>query len=150
MTNDKATEVKTTRTLHAIRDRLAELDAEAAKMQAEADRLALELKTRMARGTREMKPMQRKKTPANGVPVAAVHTQSFHIGDETDSATLNETVKRCIAERPRTRQEIIELTGARANRINGALIALQVQGLPVKNLGNRYRAVWYLPTLVAK
>lgn len=135
---------KSIRSIPTIRARLAELDSEAAKMEAEATKLATELQARLARGTkRDIKPMH-----VNDVP--AVHAQSFHIGDDTDAATLNETVKRCIAERPRTRQEIIELTGARPNRVNGALIALQVAGYPIKNLGNKYRAVWYLTSLNAK
>ncbi len=68
------------------------------------------------------------------------------IGDETSTDELIWKVQEVISNRPRTLQEIHEVTGASRARCSGALVRLQVNGLPVQNLGTRYRALWWLPT----
>ena len=70
---------------------------------------------------------------------------SFNIGDNTDTPTLIATVERAITGYARTLRELVELTGARRNRISGALVKIQVaHPTSVQNVGNDARALWYI------
>lgn len=68
------------------------------------------------------------------------------IGDQTSTETLINKVQEVISNRPRTLQELHEMTGASRSRISGAIVRLQVNGLQVQNLGTKYRALWWLPS----
>lgn len=74
----------------------------------------------------------------------------YWIGDNTDATQVYATVISVVSERPRTRAEIVELTGVSPNRINSALVKAQRDGIPLKNLGNQAKAVWYVPTMKRK
>lgn len=67
------------------------------------------------------------------------------IGNETSTDELIAKVRECITDRPRTLAELSELIGASRPRISGAIVRLQVNGVSVTNLGNRYRALWWIP-----
>jgi biotin operon repressor len=66
------------------------------------------------------------------------------IGDETTTDELIAKVHACVEDRPRTLAELEELIGAKRSRISGAIVRLQVNGFPIKNLGSKYRAVWWM------
>lgn len=63
--------------------------------------------------------------------------------DDGPTAELKLAVEKLIRHRPMLTQEIMMITGARRNRINGVLVKLQVAGLPVKDLSkDPRRSLW--------
>jgi hypothetical protein len=66
------------------------------------------------------------------------------IGDETTAAELAAQVAHLISLRPFTLQELITATGARRNRISGALVRL-VEASKAENHGSATVARWYSP-----
>jgi hypothetical protein len=125
-------------------DDLELIQANLAKLRADAETIAehaakLEKNLRMARGTREIK--QRVIDPAH----------PFLVGPDAPTEVLYDAVLRAITapdvRGAKTLREIVELTGEpNRNRIGGAIIKFQQDGLPVKNVGSRYRALWlHLP-----
>jgi hypothetical protein len=136
---------KTTRTklpedplsdLELIRANLAKLKSDAESIDAQAKRLEESLKR--VKGTREI--TQHKVDPA----------RPFFVGPNAPTEWLYDAVKRAITgpdvRSAKTLRELVELTGeTNRNRIGGAIIKFQVDGVPVKNVGSRYRALWHLP-----
>jgi predicted Rossmann fold nucleotide-binding protein DprA/Smf involved in DNA uptake len=66
------------------------------------------------------------------------------IGDETTAAELSAQVLALVSLRPFTLQELVSATGARRNRISGALVRL-VEAGRVENHGSATVARWYAP-----
>lgn len=132
-----------TAALTAIRDRAAQLETDA-----RAERLEAERALSLAKGTRDLteqsKAARSERSSRDMLPPLVTHGP-YWIGDGTSFATATEAVTRYITEQPRTRQDIIDATGIRGNRVNGILHRMQVRGLPLKNLGDGRRAIWYLP-----
>lgn len=129
---------KSTRT-----DSLEALRAQIHALKEQATKLEEKLEAR-ARGTGDVteKAIQ---AAALAALVDPDH-RPFFIGDETSTEILMATIIRAIEARPRTLLELVEITGARRNRISGALVKIQVQQPGrVKNQGNNYRALWYMP-----
>lgn len=118
--------------LELIRANLAKLKSDAESIDEQAKRLEAMLKN--VKATREIKPR------------IIDPLRPFFVGADADTDHLYDAVKRCIGERPRTLRELVELTGeTNRNRVGGALVKFQVDGLPVQNLGTKYRALWWLP-----
>jgi len=69
---------------------------------------------------------------------------SDYVGDDGSTPDLIATVARVITRQPCTLVALGEITGARRNRLSGAIVKLQEQGRVV-NLGNGSRAVWSIP-----
>lgn len=67
------------------------------------------------------------------------------VGDEVETPALHALVERLVRERPLAFAEIAGATGANPNRLKHALTTLQSRPQPVRNLGSRGRAVWFLP-----
>lgn len=74
----------------------------------------------------------------------------LQIGDETDTETLCEAVRRVLRERPLEQREIIAATGARRNRVSGAIVKLQAQSEPIWNLGEKNKARWFYAAMPAR
>ncbi len=140
MNTNKRTKVATipelTAEIHAMRLAAHHF---AETIEEQAKRLERELK--LARGTGEHAPVKKALATA---PAMKPGANPYFIGDDTSTAKLSETIERCISDRPRTRAELVELTGANPNRINGVINRLQVGGAPVKNLGTKAKALWYI------
>lgn len=106
---------------------------------------------RMARGTMrgENTAEELAATAAPAVPHVATRytaTQPLDcfIGDDTDTPTLKAALERILRVRPTTLQELVTMTGARANRISGALVKMQLGGVPMVNLGTRRLARYFV------
>lgn len=66
------------------------------------------------------------------------------LGDSGPTPELIEVVGRLIRERPWTREELMKITGARAGRVSGAIVALQEDPANrVVNVGTHARARWF-------
>lgn len=114
------------------RKELATIRENAEALAEQAKRLEASLK--LVKATREIKPR------------IIDPMRPFFVGADADTDHLYDAVKRCIGERPRTLRELVELTGeTNRNRVGGAIVKFQVDGLPVQNLGTKYRALWWLP-----
>jgi hypothetical protein len=119
----------------ALRDNAAAMHGQAESLDEAADRLAREMK--MAKGTREVRKVDPKRP--------------FFVGDDAPIDVLFEAVEQCITgpdprQSARTLREIVEVTGcSNRNRISGILVKLQVRGRKLKNLGDRKRAIWWIP-----
>ena len=69
------------------------------------------------------------------------------VGDNASIEELCTAVELLVRERPVTREELRAATGARDNRIGGALRRIQRNGVRVENLGTEIRARWFaMPT----
>ena len=99
----------------------------------------LERKARMAKGTKELKPMK-------GSVVVKPARGPYWCGDEGPTEDLMVAVWRMLLDRPRTFREILEATGARDNRIKGVIMRLQREGKRVVNMGDDNKALWFAPT----
>ncbi len=64
------------------------------------------------------------------------------LGDECTTPELVARVEQLLRRRPMTLHEIEVATGARRNRVSGALVLLRRHGLKVENLGNGWKAIW--------
>lgn len=72
---------------------------------------------------------------------------SWVAGDDGPTPELIELIARLIAVRPLAFSELIQHTGARGNRISGAIVKLQQHpkiGHKVVNRGTAARALWFL------
>lgn len=65
------------------------------------------------------------------------------LGDDDETGALIDYLEHLITIRPFTLRELIEVTGARRNRISGALVKLQVRGLKIENHGSTKVWRWY-------
>lgn len=105
----------------------------------------LERKVRMARGTARM----RKPTPRAVPQVIVKPARGPHwVGDEGPTSELMQAIYRLLIDRPYTFQDILEATGARDNRVKGAITALQREGVRVVDIapeGTR-KALWFVPS----
>jgi glutaredoxin 2 len=70
----------------------------------------------------------------------------YHVGDEGPTPELMQVVQRMLTERAMTFQELLDATGARANRIKGVIMRLQRDGVRVVNLGTEAKALWFCPS----
>ncbi len=62
---------------------------------------------------------------------------------EPDTQDLLDRVYDLCKERPRTFRELVEITGARDNRVAGVTTRLAVRGLV--NVGSNVKALWWVP-----
>lgn len=105
----------------------------------------LEKKVLQARGTARMR-----KPTVPAVPQVIVKPSRgpYFVGDDGTTPELMEAIRHLITERPLTFQDLLEATGARDNRVKGAITALQREGhrvLDVAPPGVR-RALWFIPS----
>lgn len=123
-------------TLMSIRENAAQQEALARTERLEAER-AIE---RLGKGTRDIPELM----PAHP-PLPRSH---YWIGDETSTDELKATILRVIQHDPTGTpfQQIIAMTGARGNRVSGAIVKLQRDGHRIKNLGDQRTARWWAPT----
>lgn len=116
---------KTTKTSEQIIQNLADKANNVAK---EAEELMRQI--RIARGTRDLTP----------VPAPT------YVGDEGPTGELLEAVRRLVTERPQMHQDLLQATGARADRIKGVLMRIQREDdSRLVNLGTETRALWFIP-----
>lgn len=137
MTNTKRTATITTETF----TRLSELSEQSARLaqhiQELQQRIALEQNVRLARGTRRD---VKAPTPGKGVPVVAPPV------NDVASSPLYLQMKEMLAKRPYTLQELIETTKAEANKVKVVIMRMQRDEIGLENMGNRFRALWYIPS----
>ncbi len=114
--------------LHVI-EQAKELREQAMSLDAQAAELARKL--RQVRGTRDLR---------------AKGTTWSQVGDNGPTGELLEVVQRMITEHPMTFQELLDRTGARANRIKGVIMRLQRNGVKVVNMGTETKALWFAPS----
>jgi hypothetical protein len=154
----------TTKTTHAPKNTtaIAQQVHELREMARELEARAALVETRLARGTGDVTAAARAAaaapTPPSRTPKVdrltdAMRAQraratqtatSYFVGDEGPTPELIAVVERAIAERPRTLNELVEITGARRNRLSGVMVRLQHAGKPVENLGTDQRALWFI------
>lgn len=119
--------------------RKIDLVEEARQLRLQAEEL--EKKVRTARGTERMRK------PTVNLIVKPSRGQHW-VGDEGSTAELMEAIRALITERPLMFQDILEATGARDNRVKGAITALQREGHRVMDIapeGTR-KALWFIPS----
>ncbi len=102
----------------------------AARLKAEAEAAIAEPRRRVARGSAS--------------PATKPEPVTINVGDDATTPVLRVAVEAAIRDRPLYLQELVELTGARRNRISGVLAKLREGGVAV-NLGNRRAARWFAP-----
>ena len=95
---------------------------------------------RLARGTGDVTAEARAASGAIASPGA------YRVGDEGPTPELMQAVHRMLAEHPLTFQQILDMTGARANRVKGVIMRLQREGVPVVNIGTEAKAIWFCPS----
>lgn len=66
------------------------------------------------------------------------------VGDHAPPERLEATIRCLCSGAPRTLQELIDLTGARQPRVNGARLQLERNGEKIVNLGSGKFARWYV------
>lgn len=129
--------------LVAIREQHAREEAEARLKREEAEAAI----ARLARGTRDV-PASKLPT----IPLMPAHPPArrspYWVGDDGPTDELKAAILRCIQGNPNgtTFQEILQATGARGNRVSGAIVKLQRDGHRIKNLGDQRVARWWAPT----
>lgn len=73
------------------------------------------------------------------------------VGDRIETRALRELVERLVRERAITFPELMAATRANPNRLKHALTTLQGrEHNPLRNLGTRGKAVWFLPVVKPK
>ena len=117
---------KDVRTVTEISTRLSKLAEETKRLTDEA--AELKQKLRIARGTRDNVKMAR--------------ATEYFVGDEGPTPQLYDAVERMLRQRSMTFQELLDETGARANRIKGVLMRIQRDEKPLVNLGSDRKALW--------
>lgn len=117
--------------LAELTERTAQLAQQAAELR---DRIALEQNVRLARGT---KRNVKQPTPANGVAVTKV---------DVATSPLYQQMQEMLTKRPYTLREIIESTKAEENKVKVALLRMQRDEVGLENMGNQFRALWYIPS----
>jgi hypothetical protein len=105
----------------------------------------LEKRVQLGRGTARMRRPTRN-LQANVIvkPAYGPHW----VGDDGTTQDLMSAIHRLLMERPHTFQEILDATGARDNRVKGAITALQREGTRVVDIapeGTR-KALWFVPS----
>ncbi len=115
----------------SLRDRVENLtkQADELKEQLAQQAEALTEQLRTVRGTRD------KIKPAT----------EYHVGDDGPTGDLMTSVQRLLTERPMSFRELLDMTGARDNRVKGVIMRLQREGVDVVNLGTEQRALWFIP-----
>lgn len=68
----------------------------------------------------------------------------WRVGDETETSDVMRAVDGILRVKAMSLQELIAATGVRRNRLSGVLVRLQRDGVPMKNLGDGRRAVWWI------
>ena len=73
---------------------------------------------------------------------------NYHVGDHGSTDELTEVVLMMLSERPMWFRDIVETTGARANRIKGVIVRLQREGHRVIDLApeGALKALWFIPS----
>lgn len=93
----------------------------------------------LARGTGDVTEQARAAGRANRQEPAEA------VGDDAPPEVLFRQVERLLRERPHTEEELVEATGARRNRVRGALVHFNRFGPEVRNIGKNRRAQWWIP-----
>lgn len=118
--------------------RLAELAERGRQLALEAEtlqqRIALEQNVRLARGTK--RDMQI--TPQLGVPVVRAN--------DVASSPLYLNMLDMLKARPYTLRELVDTTKAEDNKVKVVLMRMQRDEVGLENMGNQYRALWYIPS----
>lgn len=110
--------------------------------RARQDLDALEQRLRAVRGTRNIRRPAKPAAAPEPPPAPADPDSPYYVGDDGPTDELLEAVRACITDRERSFGELVELTGARPNRIKGALVRLQRDEARVVNLGTETKALW--------
>lgn len=66
------------------------------------------------------------------------------VGDHASPEKLEASVRFLCSDAPRTMQELVDLTGARQSRVNGARLQIERRGERIVNLGSGKYARWYI------
>ena len=124
---------KDVRTEADISTRLNKLHEDAKRLADEA--AELQQKLRIARGTRDLKPVSK---------------TTYFVGDDGPTPELYAAIERMLRQKSMTFQELLDETGARANRIKGVLMRILRDEKPLVNLGNERKALWRIadPSMV--
>lgn len=94
------------------------------------------IKTRLAALTAEVEALERRELstkPEQG---------RWWIGDDASTDEVIAKVRELISDRECTLREISKLTGVPPQIVSRAIVRLQVNGVPVQNLGTKRRARW--------
>lgn len=122
--------------------RQAEQLDRAAKRVAELEQVVART-ARVARGTTPPAPVEAAPARARRATVAPPPSP-HHVGDDTPTPVLNAAVEALLRERPLERRELVQLTGARTNRVAGAIVHLQRHGVPIVRDRAGKRSRWYI------
>lgn len=122
-------------TIEQLANRAHELAAHGRELAIEADRL--EQQIRLARGTREISPLLRRR--ASGA-------YGGREADNISTPALYETIRDLVAARPMRFRDLVEATQAGENRIKGVIVRLQRDGVGLLNLGDQAKALWFIPS----
>lgn len=127
--------------LLAIREQHAREEAEARLKREEAEAAI----ARLARGTRDVDPSRLPAIPALMPSYPPAKRSPYWVGDDGPTDELKAAILRAIQANPNgtTFQELLQLTGARGNRVSGAIVKLQRDGHRIKNLGDQRVARWW-------
>lgn len=66
------------------------------------------------------------------------------LGDDAPTSELYPLIVRLIQEQPMTTQELVQATGARAERVSGGIVHLQRTSTRIMNLGRGNLARWFI------
>lgn len=116
-----------------------DLVEQARQLRLQVEQLAKDVE--LARGTARMK------RPTGNVIVKSSRGPHY-VGDDGTTADLMVAIRHLITERPLSFQDILEATGARDNRVNGAITAIQREGHRVVDVapGGTRKALWFIPS----
>lgn len=122
--------------------RLAELTERSKQLAIETERLqqaiTLEQNVRLARGTkRDIQGITQPTAPAQPRPMLVT---------DVASSPLYAKVRELVTTRPLTLRELIEQTKAEENKVKVVLMRMQRDEIGLMNMGNRYRALWFIPS----
>lgn len=98
----------------------------------------------VARVAAALRPLRRSGAVAN----AGTHDDPrwcWVLGDGCSTDDLVARVEQVCRLRPASLRDLVAVTGARRNRVSGALVLLRRHGARLVNAGNGWRALWSIP-----
>lgn len=117
-------------------------------LERKVEELAREL--RLARGTEDLTSRAAQTveavSPSQDITRKTRRPTEYFVGDEGPTPELYAVVETLLRQRPRSFQELLDLTGARPNRIKGVIVQLQRRDQPLINLGSDRQALWFIAT----
>lgn len=81
---------------------------------------------------------------AVNVGTRAAPQWTLRLGDEGPTAELNDAVEALLRLRPMSRQELIDVLGARRTRVAGSVVHLQRSGRKIVHVGDANRGQWFI------